>query len=367
MEIPVLKVAEAIAVCNELFSGLLMSVDGEVANYSLSRGKFVFFDLKDETEDARLSCFAMIHQLSIPLEDGMRVVVHSKPGLYQKNGQFRLSVLRVEPRGEGSVKRAFELLRLKLESEGLFSVERKRKLPRYVRKVAIISSEDAAGYGDFCKIALSRLPGVSYSLANVAVQGKDAESEICAAFNYLNSYHTFDVIVLIRGGGSMEDLHAFNSEQVARAIVRSKAPVLVGIGHERDSTIADFCADARASTPSNAAQILLPTSEEVLSKVASVTSEGRFIVEKAIDAQREYTKYRIERMTSLLLQKISQYRTSVETLVNTIETLAPSNILKRGYSFTKNTHGELITSVHSVQKGEYITTHVSDGTITSVV
>jgi exodeoxyribonuclease VII large subunit len=362
---PVLRVYEAIGVCNELFSGLSMSVEGEVANYSLSRGKFVFFDLKDEKEDARLSCFMMVHQLSAPLEDGMRIVVHARPGLYQKNGQFRLSVSGVEFKGEGSVKRAFELLKSKLEAEGLFAAGRKRLLPRYVERVAIISSEDAAGFGDFCTIAFARLPGVQFCLANVAVQGKDAESEICAAFDYVNGHTDTDVIVLIRGGGSMEDLHAFNGEPVARAIVRSKVPVLVGVGHERDVTIADFCADVRASTPSNAAQILLPTRDEVREYVEKLTVSGRIQVERTIQLTRERTVHRVERLDQHMRTALESYRIAVRNRLKSIEGLSPESTLKRGYTLTRTSSGELLTSSHGAKPGTKLVTQFMDGRLES--
>ena len=164
----------------------------------------------------------------------------------------------------------------------------------------------------------------------------------------------------------MEDLHAFNSELVARAIVRSKAPVLVGVGHERDTTIADFCADVRASTPSNAAQLLVPSVEEVVSSVTRLTTEGRIRVEKAIEVKQQQTAFRLERLTSRLLQRIELYRANVETIVKNVETLSPENTLKRGYSITLDETGKLLTSVKRIRQGKQLTTLLSDGRITSV-
>src|SRR5690606_8551447 len=146
--IPTISVSQAITLCNGLLQDVTFRIEGEVANYSLSRGKFVFFDLKDEQAESRLSCFMMAYQLSMPLEDGMRVIIEGRPGLYPKNGGFRISVRRVMLQGEGNLKRAFELLKKRLETEGLFAPERKRTLPRFPEKVGIISSRDAAGFRD---------------------------------------------------------------------------------------------------------------------------------------------------------------------------------------------------------------------------
>ena len=364
---PSLRVSQAISLCNSLLTDLSLKIEGEVANFSINRGKFVFFDLKDEEEEARISCFMMAFNLSTPIEDGMRVIIEGRPGLYQKNGQFRITVNRIEPKGQGSVKRAFELLSKKLEGEGLFASERKRTLKKYVQTVGIISSSEAAGFGDFKTIALQRLPGIQFILANVAVQGRDAESEICKAFDHLNSYYSLDAIVLIRGGGSMEDLHAFNSELVARAIVRSKAPVIVGVGHERDITIADFCADIRAATPSNAAQLLLPTLDEVKDLVIKLTQQGRREVEKTIQYQKEKTLYTCEKNLQKIQTLIEHKQQKVEHLIKNISSISPEQTLKRGYSITFLSNGSLLTDTNQASKGEQITTLLTNGEIQSVI
>ena len=363
----ILRVSQFISLVNSLLNELPTQVEGEVANFTISRGKFIFFDLKDESEEARLSCFMMAYQLSSPLEDGMRVVVRGQPGLYQKNGQFRLSVTKVEPVGQGSVKRSFELLKVKLQSEGLFASERKRMLPRFSQHVGIVSSVDAAGFGDFKTIAWQRLPGVHYILANVAVQGNEAETEICQAFDYLNSHLQLDAIVLIRGGGSMEDLHAFNSEPVARAIVRSKAPVIVGVGHERDITIADFCADVRAATPSNAAQLLLPTLEEVQGRIIHLTGEGKRKVEQAIVSNTEKTKYRFEAIHNQTMYRIDQCRNKIQAQLKTIEAISPQKTLARGFTLTKDSKGKLITSADQTHQNQVIITTFAHGKTESII
>ncbi len=362
-----LSVAQAVTLFNTILGDLVLIVEGEVANYGVSQGKFVFFDLKDEEQEARLSCFMMLYKQNTPLEDGMRVSLTCRPNIHNKSGKFSLTVERVEPKGEGSIKRAFELLKNKLQEEGLFAEDRKRALPQFPTHVGIVSSKGAAGYGDFMRIASERLPGVRFTLANVAVQGNEAEGDICFAFDYLNSHYELDAIVLIRGGGSMEDLHVFNSEAVARSIVRSRAPVLVGVGHERDVTIADFCADVRAATPSNAAQLLLPTSEEVADMVTRLTQNGRRLVERAIQSLHDRSVVVAERLHQQLVFRVQSTIQHVEQLIRTIVAVSPEATLKRGYSLTWKKDGALVCKAADVKSGDIITTQLSTDTLTSTI
>jgi exodeoxyribonuclease VII large subunit len=363
-------------------------VEGEVSGYGVSQGKWVFFDLKDTTVEAKVRCFTTVHQLTIQLEDGMRVLMRAKPNIHAKTGNFSFIPSHIEPRGEGSLKRAFELLKKKLEAEGLFDVSRKRQIPAIPHHVGILSSEGAAGFGDFMRIAKDRLPGVKYTLVNVAVQGVKAEAELVAGLDYLNSYIEPDVIVVIRGGGSIEDLQAFNTESFARAIVRSRAPVVVGVGHERDVTIADFVADVRASTPSNAAERVVPTKESIVSQVqlslsrmerstqAHLTSLKNQVTGQltrgnaTITYVIQQTKGRVQQQLAMGQQTLqyhfSSTRQGLNALLGSIEALAPQNVLKRGYSVTL-LNGKALRSVAAVVPGSAITTHLSDGTITSTV
>lgn len=361
-----LSVAQAITLFNTVLGDLSLVVEGEVASYSVNQGKYVFFDLKDEEHDARLSCFMMLYKQNIPLEDGMRVLVTCRPGLHTKSGRFSLNVEKIEPKGEGSLKRAFELLKQKLEAEGLFALERKRQLPQFPQHVGIISSDSAAGYGDFMRIVGSRLPGVRFTLANVTVQGSEAEEDICFAFDHLNSHYDLDVIVLVRGGGSIEDLHAFNSEAVARAIVRSKVPVLVGVGHERDVTIADFCADVRAATPSNAAHLLLPTTAEVWELVLQRVQGGRLLVQRMLVTTAERSVGTAERLHHQLLTHIQHLKVYTEQLARTVAAVSPQETLKRGYTITRNAEGKLVRTLTDVAVGATMTTQTAADTITSV-
>jgi len=239
-----------------------VAVEGEVAEYRLSQGKWIWFNLKDE--HGTISCFATAWQLRTPLEDGMQVRVFGLPRIYPKSGRFSINVERVELVGEGALRRAFELLKRKLSDEGLFAAGRKRPLPRFPRRIGLIASGESAAYGDFLRILGNRWGGLVIELADVAVQGREAPRQIVSAFRCFNAApDPVDVIVLTRGGGSLEDLQAFNSEDVARAVFGSRIPVIVGVGHERDETLADFAADVRASTPTNAAEMVVPDRQDV--------------------------------------------------------------------------------------------------------
>ncbi len=250
-----------------------VTIEGEVADYRVSQDKWIWFALKDES--ALVSCFATTWQLRTPLEDGMRVRVFGVPKVYPKSGKFSVTVERVELVGEGALRRAFELLKKKLETEGLFAPGRKRPIPRFPERIGLIASKESAAYTDFLRIFGNRWGGTTITLANVAVQGKDAVADIVGAFSYFNAHPELaEVLVLTRGGGSLEDLQAFNAEDVARAVFASRIPVVVGVGHERDESLADYVADVRASTPSNAAERIAPDRREI---VAAIDSDVRRI------------------------------------------------------------------------------------------
>ena len=242
-----LSVSDFIALTNQTleFAYPSIEVEGEVASFKVNQGKFVFFDLKDS--GGSVGCFMMAWQLRVPIEDGMKVAVTATPKLTPW-GKFSLTVRAVRPSGEGSLKKSFELLKVKLEKEGLFASERKRALPEVPQYIAVISSTQAAGYADFVKILGDRWGGMRVDVAQVQVQGADAPDQMIRALRYFNSQETVpQVIVIIRGGGSADDLSAFNDELLVREIATSRVPTLVGVGHEVDTSLADLAADVRAA------------------------------------------------------------------------------------------------------------------------
>ena len=228
-------------------------VEGEVSEMKTSQGKWVFFSLKDE--GGSIDCFIPIWQLRVPIEDGMKIIVRGTPKLTNW-GKFSFTVQAIQPVGQGNIKKSFELLKKKLEKEGLFAPEKKRPLPHNLTKIGIISSTQAAGYADFIKIINERWGGLELQVCHTQVQGLIAPDQIIRAINYLNERSEVEIIAIIRGGGSADDLACFNDEKLVRAIAASKIPIITGIGHEVDESLSDLAADIVASTPSNAAQIL---------------------------------------------------------------------------------------------------------------
>jgi exodeoxyribonuclease VII large subunit len=276
----IISVTEFVSIINETlaFAYPQVTIEGEVSSFKVNQGKFVFFDLKDEANV--LSCFMMVHQLKMPIEDGMKVRVTGTPKV-TKFSKFSLTVRAVELAGEGELRRAMELLKKKLEGEGLFDQARKRPIPKFPVRLGLITSGASAAYADFIKILNARWSGVEVLLADVSVQGAAAPDQIVGALEYFNTLRDpVDVLVLIRGGGSLEDLAAFSTEPVARAVAASRTPIIVGVGHEVDFSLADYAADLRAATPTDAARLVVPDRHETEARVehlarALATPPGR--------------------------------------------------------------------------------------------
>ncbi len=280
-------------------------IEGEVASFKVNQGKWVFFDLKDE--ETNIPCFMPVWSLRVPLEDGMKVVVKGEPKV-TKWGKFSVTVAAVKPVGEGSLKRAYEILKKKLSDEGLFDVNKKRKLPENLARLGVISSTQAAGYADFIKIMNARWGGIKISVAHTQVQGAEAPDQIIRALQYFNERGEVEAIAILRGGGSADDLSAFNDEKLVRAIAASKIPVITGIGHEVDESLADLAADVRASTPSNAAEIL---------------SKDR-------EAERRKLKMMMSGVGRDLINRIT--RNDLGQKIKLLEAMNPEKVLKRGYA-----------------------------------
>ena len=282
-----------------------VTVVGEVSEFKVNQGKWVFFNIKDE--ETSVPCFMTLWSLTVPLEDGMKVAVSGVPKI-TKWGKFSFVVSKVAPVGEGSLKKAFEMLKKKLEKEGLFDLARKRSLPEELNKIGVISSTQAAGYADFVKIINARWGGLKILTAHTQVQGLDAPEQIIRALKYFNERTDVQVIALIRGGGSGDDLACFNDEALVRAVASSKIPVICGIGHEVDESLCDLACDVRASTPSNVAELLTRDrkTEKINEKIARIKD-------------RIYLEIRL--IENSLLQK-----------KRILEVLNPEKILKQGYA-----------------------------------
>ncbi len=333
--LPTFSVSDLIASVNQTFEYAYptLEVTGEVASFKVNQGKFVFFDLKDA--GGSVGCFMMVWQLRVPIEDGMRVVVQATPKLTQW-GKFSLTVQSVRPSGEGDLRKSFELLKRKLELEGLFAPERKRPLPEMPQHIGVISSTQAAGYADFIKILGDRWGGIRVDVAQVQVQGRDAPDQMIRAINYFNEQAELpEVIVIIRGGGSADDLAAFNDELLVREIAASRIPTLVGVGHETDESLADLAADVRAATPSNAAQLLVPDRRQLIAMSRQLVAALLPRMERVLDDSRVQVRL-------LMAQAIDQAEIRITTAIDQlavmqryIAELNPAQVLVRGYAIMR--------------------------------
>lgn len=249
-------------------------IQGEVSNLRIPYSGHRYFTLKDSTAQIKAVLFKpQDRYLSKPLEDGQQIICHGRISVYEQRGEYQLVVDTVEHIGSGALQIKFEELKRKLAAEGLFDTARKRPLPSFPEKILIISSPTGAAIHDFLTVWHLRRSNIAIQLFPVRVQGKDAGEEIAAALDRVNRQVGADLVVLCRGGGSIEDLWAFNEECVARAIVRSKIPVITGIGHEIDFTIADFCADLRAPTPTGAAERIIPDTSLLRNRITALKRE----------------------------------------------------------------------------------------------
>ncbi len=333
----------------------VVEVEGEVASFKVNQGKYVFFDLKDE--GGSVGCFMMAWQLRLPIEDGMKIIVTATPKLTPW-GKFSLTVRALRPSGEGSLKKSFEILKAKLEKEGLFAVERKRPLPELPAHIAVISSTQAAGYADFVKILNDRWGGLRVEVAHVQVQGADAPDQMIRALHYFNSREILpEVIVMIRGGGSADDLSGFNDELLVREIASSRVPTLVGVGHEVDVSLADMAADVRAATPSNAAQLLLPDRSELIRRVRHSIAGLLPRIEQAAERQQTDIRRQIEQAATVISERHQQNVEKVGALRRLLAEYDPKRVLGRGYALVRGT----------IEPGGIIEVEKSDIVITAEV
>ena len=331
-EAPQFSPTELIAVVNQTLEYAYSSVVvvGEVSGFKVSQGKWVFFDLKDD--ESIIPCFMTLWGLRQPIEDGMKVMVRAVPKL-TKWGKFSLTVSAIQPVGEGSLKKAYEMLKKKLTDEGLFDASRKRGIPENLTKLGVISSTGAAGYADFIKIINARWGGMKVSVAQTQVQGIDAPDQIIRALSYFNERSDVQMIAILRGGGSADDLSCFNDEKLVRAVAASKIPVICGIGHEIDESLCDLACDVRASTPSNAAEMLtrdrVSEKEKVLRSIKRITQTLQNKIDEEIVRNRK-------KITTDVLKNIKREflikEDYLKQKITMLEALNPEVVLKQGYA-----------------------------------
>lgn len=382
----VLTVSQFVQLINEALGAVAgVTVEGEVEEYKVIQGKWVVFDLKDEK--SLVKCFMPVWNLSTQLEDGMLVRATGQPKLREK-GFFSFSLDDVQPTGEGALKRAFELLKKKLEAEGLFASERKRVLPRFPEKITLITSRDAAAFGDFQKVLKARRGGLTIYFIHAAVQGTEAPAALAAALERANtSTDSSELIVMVRGGGSLEDLQAFNDERVVRAVAASRLPTVVGIGHERDVSLAELAADLRASTPSNAAELIAPTREELQLAIQHFAQRLSVSVREQLNDQQSYVLQAMQALRhhftdtgqnvravivrlfssrQRFRQRVMAQQQRVETLVRLLQSFSPETVLKRGYSISYK-DGRVLKRAVDVAAGDTLVTKLAEGQVTATV
>ncbi|MBR6532775.1 exodeoxyribonuclease VII large subunit [Candidatus Saccharibacteria bacterium] len=330
-EAPAFRPSELVAAINQTLEYSYSSVllVGEVSSFKINQDKWVFFDLKDE--ETSVPCFMSKFQLRVPLEDGMKIVVRGVPKI-TKWGKFSFTVQTVQPIGEGSIKKAFEMLKRKLAEEGLFDESRKRPIPEDISRLGVISSTKAAGYADFIKILNARWGGINIKVAHTQVQGIGAPEQIIKAIKYFNEHTDVQTIVIIRGGGSADDLACFNDEGLVRAVAASKIPIVTGIGHEIDQSLTDMAADLQASTPSNAAELISKDKRDIEWGIESnISSIARTIINRA-DFELKRVDEQFEHLAKFIKEKINFIYNTLLQRVKILEGLNPEKILENGYA-----------------------------------
>jgi len=366
-------------------------VAGEVSNLSKPRSGHIYFTLKDM--DASMRCVIWrVHanRLAGVFSDGMRVEVHGYVSVYEGGGQYQLYVDGIRAVGEGRLYQEFLLLKEKLAAEGIFEDNRKRPIPSQPKLIGIVTSPTAAALQDMLKSLLSRFPMVDAVLSPASVQGEAAPAEIVKALERLNKLVHPDVILIGRGGGSLEDLWAFNDEQVVRAVAASEAPVISGVGHETDFTLTDFAADLRAPTPTGAAVMAVPDIgdinillngwnvllEQTMVNILEQQRNKLIGIKNGLDLlspgwQIKQHMQRLDnsslRMDFIINQYFLHQRQQLELTEEKIISYDPRHILGRGYALVEDKDGSVITTIKRVQLDQDISVHVSDGTISADV
>lgn len=365
-------------------------VTGEISNFKNHYSGHMYMTIKDEGASIKAVMFSSYaSRLKFVPENGMKVIIFGSVTLYNKDGTYQLYITDMQPDGIGALNLAFEQLKEKLQKEGLFDTGRKRAIPQFPEKIGVITAPDGAAVRDIFSVLKRRYPVAEIVFCPVAVQGSSAAPEIASAINEFSKLEASDVIIVGRGGGSLEDLWAFNEEIVARAIANSKIPVISAVGHETDFTISDFVADLRAPTPSAAAELAVPDILELKAELLGLKQHLSLMIKSLIDSNREQLSL-MEKNISLLSpqnkilnsrQELSNLQEKLLNSVNValttekskiselsakLNALSPLAVLSRGYSILYSDNLP-ITSVKNIKKDDNIKIRVTDGEIFATV
>lgn len=361
-------------------------VRGEISNLKRHSSGHIYFTLKDE--NAKIRC-VMFRSYALLLkfrpEDGMNVIIYGNVSVYERDGQYQFYCVKMDSDGIGSLYIAYEQLKSKLEKEGLFSQLNKKPLPLLPRRIGVATSKTGAVIRDIINVSSNRFRGVDILLYPVTVQGEGAAESICSAIEYFNTRDDIDVIIIGRGGGSIEELWAFNDEKLARTIYASHIPVISAVGHETDFTIADFVADVRASTPSHAAELAVPSMVELEKNIDSLEEALKFMIKNKLrELERQVTRLRSsiearspgamviqniqyvdsiqEKLEYIMKNNIYKYKKRFEMALSTIDAFNPANVLKRGYGYVKK-DGRVVKKAGELCIGDSVQVCMQDGSI----
>lgn len=362
-----------------------VEVIGEISNFTRARSGHLYFTLKDET--AQLKCVmwrTATERLRFDPQDGDAVLLHGRVSVYEASGVYQLYADRMEPEGRGGLALAFERLKEILAAEGLFDSDHKKPLPAFPSKIGLVTSADAAALRDILNVLQRRDPLVSVLLAPTLVQGEDAPRQIVRALQWLDGRDDIDLIIVARGGGSIEDLWAFNDEQVARAIYAAHHPIISGVGHETDFTIADFVADLRAPTPSAAAELAVPDlselsewldvkSDRLAALTTSLIEQARWRLQgqlqslsflspaSRIDGNLQRVDTQQMRLENAIDRILERSRAALSKTESHLEAVNPQATLARGYAIVRRKDGPIVSSVLQVASGDSLEIQVADG------
>ena len=389
---PTISVSELTSKLKDLIESNFSNIwiQGEISNFKHHSSGHMYFTLKDQGAELRCVMFRGFNQgIHFKPEDGMDVILQGKITVYEPRGQYQLMVQNMEPAGIGTLFLAFEALKKQLQSEGLFDNSLKKQLPQYPKKVGIVTSETGAAYKDMVKVLNRRAPYLDIVLRPTLVQGINAANQIVKAIKELASIENIDVLIIGRGGGSLEDLWAFNEEEVARAIVACKVPIISAVGHETDVTISDMVADLRAPTPSAAAEIVALSVNDLKQKINEQTNtlikqfqfklnkiwqtfdhlSERHIIQKPqniIERQKEKLNTIYNGLMLKMNHLLAISKTKSIAINKELNILNPSDILKRGYSIIYDTNGAIIRKGSDLKKNDLFEAQIGQDRIEAV-
>lgn len=388
----VLQVNEYIRVAMERDPVLTsVAVRGEISNYKVYPSGHHYFTLKDNDSSLRCVMFkGNAMRLRFRPENGMQIIAMGKISVYPRDGAYQLYCNALALDGAGDLHAAFEQLKAKLAAQGMFDPSHKKPIPKYPKTIGIVTSSAGAAIHDMLRILRKRYPLVQVRLLPVRVQGAEAPSEIASAIYYANAWNLADLLIVGRGGGSIEDLWAFNDELVAKAIYDSQIPVISAVGHEPDVTISDYVADLRAATPSNAAELAVPDCDALMQNLDGAYNRMLTVFNRQLmDARKhlsilagsaclqnptQYIQQRKQAANLLYNRLISGYERTLSTkkhqfasVTAKLDAMSPLKVLARGYSMAQDQDGNLISSIHETQPGNQIQITLSDGTLSTVV